>query len=189
VVLNGTGSQTISASGGSVLPNFVNLTISNTASAISVNTNTNVTGTFSVAATTTVNPLAAVQFNTAAATGTITGAGMVLVTRTAATADYNNQYKFTTNTLSNLIVNYTASAAQNVNAYTYGTLMTSTGGTKTAQGNITVNNGLNVGSSTTLDMGTSDVLVSGGTPTYTVSGTVLPWAPKQLFPAYIITYN
>ena len=171
VVFDGGVSQTIS---GTSTTSFVNVTTSVANTVVSVNATTNVmnvSGTLSVGANTIFAPTAATTINAATA-GTISGSGTIEVTRTTGTPDYSNQYQFTTNTLSGLTVNYTANAAQSVdNAYTYGTLQTSTGGTKTALGNITVINGLNVGSGTVLDM-TNNLLAGSGTPTYTVSGTL-----------------
>ncbi len=178
VVFNGTGAQTVSTSAGTSRPSFNNLTVSNTMAPVAFSTNTDVAATLSVAASATVSPTTeGIQFNTGAAAGTITGSGTILVNRISATADYSNQYKFTTNTLGSLTVNYTGAGAQNVNAFTYGTLIASNSGAKTAQGNITVNNALDVNSGITLDMGAANRLIAGTAPTYTVSGTLKTSVP------------
>jgi trimeric autotransporter adhesin len=176
VVINGTGAQLITTSGGTSRPTFNNLTINNTTTAVALTQNIDVTATMNVMTNATVNPLAAVQINTAAPAGVLTGNGTILVTRTAATADLANQYKFSTYTMSGLTANYNAAAAQSVNSHTYGTLITSGSGTKTAAGNLTVNDGLNVEAPTTLDMGTANRLIDA-TATYTVSGTLKTSVP------------
>jgi hypothetical protein len=137
VTLNGTAAQTI---GGSAATSFNNLTISNSTAAVAANTNFNVAGTMTVNANAILAPAAAVVINTAAAAGTITGSGTVRVSRIAATADYLNQYKFTTNTLTNLTVEYSGVGAQTVNSTVgnYGGLTIGGSGTKSLQGAVVV---------------------------------------------------
>jgi hypothetical protein len=126
VTLNGTVAEAI---GGSTPTIFNNLTLANTSASVSGNTNFNVAGTMTVNASALFTPGAAVVINNAAAAGTITGSGTVQVTRTVATADYLNQYKFLTNTLSSLTVDYSAGGAQTVDALNYSNLTIS--GTRT----------------------------------------------------------
>ncbi|MCF8449059.1 MAG: T9SS type A sorting domain-containing protein [Taibaiella sp.] len=176
VVINGTGAQAITTSGGTSRPTFNNLTINNTTTPLELTQNIDVTGTMNVMTNATVNPLAAVQINNSAGSSVITGNGTILVTRTAATPDLATQYKFNTFTLDALTTNYNAAGDQIVNGVTYGTLITSGSGTKTAAGNLTVNDGLNVEAPTTLDMGTANRLIDA-TATYTVSGTLKTSVP------------
>ncbi len=80
----------------------------------------NVTSTFAPAATSIIS-----------GAGTLTGAGTVRVTRTAATPSFGAQYTITTKTLANLTVNYIGAGAQTVDAQNYGNLTISTNGTRT----------------------------------------------------------
>lgn len=179
VILDGTGVQTVSRTAGALLsPNFYGLQVANTSNPVAFDNSTNIANNLVVAASATVSPTTeTVQFNPSAAAGTISGSGTILVNRTTATADYSTQYRFSTNTLGSLTVNYNGAGAQNVNSFTYGTLRTSGSGTKTAQGNLTVNDGLDVGVGTTLTMGSANRLIAGTAPTYTVNGTLLTSVP------------
>ncbi len=179
VILDGTGVQTVSKTAGAALsPNFYGLQVANTSNPVAFSNSTNIANNLQVAASATVSPTTeTVQFNPSAAAGTISGSGTILVNRTTATADYSTQYRFSTNTLGSLTVNYSGAGAQNVNSFTYGTLRTSGSGTKTAQGNVTVNNALDVTGVTVLDMGSANRLIAGTAPTYTVNGTLLTSVP------------
>lgn len=163
VTFNGTSAQAI---GGSATTSFNNLTVTNSSAAVSVNTNINVSGTLNMnGAATVLTPGSSIVLNASAAVGTITGSGTVQVTRTAATADYVNQYKFSTNTLSGLTVEYAGAGAQTINSTvgSYGGLETSGSGTKTLAGAITVNgSGVTIGSGTTLDVTSSNYQITNG---------------------------
>jgi len=170
VTFNGTAGQAI---GGSASTTFNNLTISNSNAAISVNTNTNIGSTLNMnGANTLLTPAASVIFNSSAAAGTITGNGIIQVTRTAATADFVNQYKFTTNTLTSMTVDYAGADAQSINSTVgnYGALKTSGSGTKTLAGASTVNNDITIGTGTTLNVSSSNYNISIGA-NWTNNGT------------------
>jgi len=167
VVFNGTAAQSI---GGSATTTFNSITISNTAATVSGNVNFNVGATMTVNASATFSPGVTVVINNAAAAGTITGSGTIQVTRTAATADYSNQYKFSTNTLSTMTVDYAGAGNQSINAFTYGSINTSGSGTRTLTAATTANDAVTIGSSTTLDV--AGITLSLSSATITVNGTL-----------------
>lgn len=155
VTFNGLATQIIN---GSVATTFNNLTVTNTAAAIIVSTNTNVSGTLNMNGTgTLLSPDPAVVLNNGGAgTSTLTGTGKILVTRVAVTADLRSQYKFNTYTLTNLSTEYAGAGAQTINltgtpTINYSNLIISGSGTKTIDaavtatnitGDITVNSGI-----------------------------------------------
>jgi hypothetical protein len=93
--------------------NSVNL---NNTSGFSSAENFSVSGILTLAANVTFTPSASVVVS---GTGQLTGNGTAKVTRTAATPDFNSQYSVSTKTLTNLTVDYDATAAQTVNALNY----------------------------------------------------------------------
>ena len=150
VILNGTVAQAI---GGSTTTGFNNLSITNTAAPVAINTNENITGTLGIGAGALLTPAAAVVLNNAALSGTISGSGTIQVTRTAATADYSNQYRFTTNTLGSMTIDYAGAGAQNVNTIGYGNLKLSNSGTKTFAGSTTVTGNLAISGTAVASLG------------------------------------
>ncbi len=155
ITLNGTAAQAI---GGSKVTTFYNLTLSNTAAAVSAGTNFNVSTTMTVNSGAILVPDAAVVINSSAAAGTITGSGTIKVTRTAATPDYSSQYKFSTNTLRSMTIEYSGAGDQTINstATTYGALTTSGSGVKTMGTLLTVNGDVTIGTGTTLNTSSSN---------------------------------
>lgn len=196
MVFNGTGAQSI---GGSALTTFNNLTVSNTAAPVSVNRAINVSGILNLnGAATAFIPDDTVVINNSAAAGSLAGTGSLHVTRTANTADYQNQYKMSNNTgLTGLITHYSGLGNQTINlANNYGSLVVSGSGTKTLSaavsatnvtGSITVNAGtlatnnfaitsptnrtITVASGATMDAGTSVISFNTGTRVLTINGT------------------
>ncbi|MES2559110.1 MAG: T9SS type A sorting domain-containing protein [Bacteroidota bacterium] len=198
VTFNGTTTQAI---GGTALTTFNNIIISNATNPVVLNRSINVSNTLTLNASTSLIPDDTVIINNAAAAGTITGLGTAHVTRTLATADYQNQYKFTTNTLTSLTVNYSGAGNQTVTVggagVNYSNLIISGSGTKTQSaaitsgnvtGNITVNagtfftNNFNIGSPASrtitvavgaiLNTGTSVISYGVTTRQLTVNGTL-----------------
>jgi hypothetical protein len=166
---NGTAAQTLG--GSAAVLSMYNLTISNTSAAVTVNTNTNISNILNMNGSATIlTPATTVVFNNAGAAGTITGSGTIQVTRLAATPDYASQYKFTTNTLTNLTVDFAGAGDQTVSAFTYGGLKTSGSGTKTAAGAVVINSSINISSGTILDMVT--YVLSGSFTTISGTGTL-----------------
>jgi hypothetical protein len=162
VAFNGTAAQAI---GGSASTSFNNLTISNTSAAVSANINTNISGTLNLnGASTRLTPAAAVVFNNSAAAGTITGTGTAQVTRTAATPDFSSQYKFSTNTLTNLTVEYAVlTGGQTISPLSYGNLkLSNSTGINTAVGIINISGAFTSTSGGTLST-THDITFNGTT--------------------------
>ncbi|MCD6011750.1 MAG: hypothetical protein K0Q79_1612 [Flavipsychrobacter sp.] len=183
VTFNGSSAQSIS---GSATTSFNNFTNSNSSAAVAVNSNINVSGTLNMnGAATLLTPVSTVVINSSAAVGTISGSGTIQVTRTAATADYVNQYKFSTNTLTGMTVDYAGAGTQAINSTvgTYGGIKTSGSGTKTLTGAITAgSNGITIGSGTTLDVSSSNYQVTNG-GNWTNSGTFTSQSGTVVFNA------
>ncbi len=173
VVLNGTGAEAID---GSSTTSFNNLTLSNSTTAVSAATDLDISGTFTLSTGAVFTPAAAVVINSAGAAGTITGSGNAQVTRTAATADFVSQYKFSTYTMANLVVEYSASATQTISStVTYGGLTLSGSGTKTAAAGLTVTGDLTIASGVTFAASSFNHSFAGNftdNGTFTSTGTV-----------------
>ncbi|MGB7203497.1 MAG: FG-GAP-like repeat-containing protein [Pyrinomonadaceae bacterium] len=168
---NGSGAQKIY---GGAVPTFNNLTDANTAAQLLINNNANANGNLTVNANAGINPAAA---SVIGGTGTLTGSGAVLVTRTAATADFLSQYTITNKTLTNLLVDYVGAGAQVLSGTTYGNLEINNASGVTLSGTATVNGtliltagALSAGTGTlNINNGTS---VTGGSITSAATGTV-----------------
>jgi hypothetical protein len=142
---NGTGSQSVTALSPLVAGNstYNNLTISNTASAVSASTSFSVGGNFTVNASAIFAPTSAVVISGA---GTLTGSGTVQVTRATGSTDFTSQYTITNKTLTNLTVEFAGAAAQGAGANTFGGLKINNSSGVTLSGNATVNGTLTLAS-------------------------------------------
>lgn len=172
VTMSGTAAQIIS---GSTTTTFNNLTITNTSAAVSMSPSTNivnVAGTLNMnGAATLLTPAAAVVINSATA-GTITGTGTVQVTRITAIADYNSQYKFTTDTLTNLTVEYIGTAAQVISALSYSKLtISNVSAAVTAAANFNVSGTLNMNGAATLLTPAAGVVINSAAAAGTITGS------------------
>ena len=170
---NGSGAQKIY---GGAVPTFNNLTDANTAAQLLINNNANANGNLTVNVNAGINPAAA---SVIGGTGTLTGSGAVLVTRTAATADFLSQYTITNKTLTNLLVDYIGAGAQVLSGTTYSNLEINNasgvslgGGTATVNGTLILTSGL-------LSAGTGTLNINNGTAVFlgtigsAPSGTVI----------------
>ncbi len=139
--------------------------------------NCNVSGTMTVDTGATFSfQTASVVINSSSAQGMLAGSGTILVMRTSTNPDLVHQYQFTTYSLGSLTVNYTGSGNQTINntVGTYGALSTSSSGTKTVGGDITVATVMNIGSGTTLDGSSATITLSGSGTPLVVVGSFTP---------------
>ena len=137
----GAGTVAWNVTGSSTLPTafttYNNLTIES-GSTVSATANFNVLGTMTIQSGGTFSPAAPTVVNASGPSGTLTGSGTIVVTRTAATADFSSQYKFATNDLSSLTVTYSGVSAQKISGLTYGNLVISNASGVALGGNVTV---------------------------------------------------
>lgn len=172
---NGTSAQVVAGF------SYNNLTLSNTSAPFTQSSGFNVAGTMTVGGGAVFSPDVAVVINTPAAAGTLTGSGTITVTRTAATPDLISQYKFSSYTLANLLVDYTATAAQTVNALNYGTLTIS--GSRGAS-NVTLAGTGTIGISGALNLTAS--FSSGG---YVTTGSTVSYNGSSAQTAVAFNYH
>lgn len=173
---NGSGAQSIS-NGTSIT--FNNLTDSNTTQPLTLNNSLAVNGNLNVSgANAILSPVAATVIS---GTGTLTGTGTARASRTAATADFLNQYTITNKTLTSLTIDYNGAGTQTINnTPAYSNVTVSGSGTKTLQGNTSITGNLNIAAAT-LDSGNFNFSLGGnwtnsssftaGTGTVTFAGS------------------
>lgn len=165
--LNGTGAQSITASGGTTT--FNNLTISNSAGTVTLNNNVDMNGTFTQAAATTMD----MDANCIGGTGAIIVNGEIQTSNTnglsggATTTFESTLASVTLNSGSNIV--YDAAGAQTVTARTdYDGLQVGGSGTKSMGGATTVAAALNVAAGD-LSIGANTLTLDG---TVTGTGTI-----------------
>jgi MSHA biogenesis protein MshQ len=161
VEFNGTAAQTIPAN------TYNNLTISNTAAAVSASANLAVSGTLTVNTNATLAPTAGVVISGG---GTLTGNGTANVTRVGGD-DFNSQYTISNKSLANLAVDYVGTSTQEISARSdYGDVDLKNGSGATMAGNVTI------GGTLSLISGTLAV----GNRTLTLNGPTIGGAPVNL---------
>jgi len=159
---NGTSSQSVTAlsplvSGSST---YNNLTISNTASAVTASTSFSAGGNFTINANAIFAPASAVVISGA---GTLTGSGTVQVTRATGSSDFVNQYTITNKTLTNLTVEFIGAAVQGASAGTFGGLKINNSSEVTLSGNVTVSGTLTLSSGNITTSANKVIISSTGT--------------------------
>lgn len=161
-IFDGTSTQAISGA-----TSFNNLTIANTAAAVSTNNNITATGTLTIDAGAVLSPAA----GTTVDGGTLAGSGTARVTYTGTASDFGSQYTIGANAaaLSSLTIEYAGAAAQTVTNTTYGGLTINTSGGATLAVGTTTVNGLMTLNAGTLAVGAQTLILNGpaiaGTPT------------------------
>jgi hypothetical protein len=172
---NGTGAQSIT--NGTLT--FNNLTDSNVTQPLTLNSSLAVSGTLNVnGAGAILSPVATAVIS---GTGTLTGTGTARASRTAATADFLNQYTIVNKTLGNLTIDYTGAGTQTVNsAPAYSNLTISGTGTKTLQGNTTISRNLTINSPATFASGNFNFSLGGN---WANGGTFTPGTGLVTFAA------
>jgi len=157
---NGTAAQ----STGNGLPDTVNnLTISNTANAVSLANSIAVSGTLQINANAVLLPSSTQIIS---GTGTLTGSGSARVTRATGAGDFPGQYTIANKTLTNLTVEFAGSAAQGSSTTPYGSMMINNasgvtlGSSATIGGTLTLTNGMLILGNNTLTLSTGSA-VSG----------------------------
>ena len=155
-IFNGTGAQ-ITGTGLPTAEITGNITV---ASGASVSTTNAINAGGNLTVNGTLIPGTAAQV--ISGNGTLSGAGTVVVNRTAATADFSSQYTIINKNLTNLTVNYSAlTGGQTISALTYGNLaLNNSSGTNTMAGNVTVSGTMTTTAGGTLGAGTNELTVN-----------------------------